>query len=127
MAISLTAAIPVPNITRIVLARPPRFFDGAAVLDLEVRSSPANSRVKPVQLIVRNGGADGASDVIKANPTPTGFDSDVIVQGSALEVGGLADTVETAYRSGANKAAALRAVESALLAANVVQLAGTVP
>lgn len=125
MAIVLTAAIVVPNIGRAVLARPPRFFDGAAVMDFELRNV-ASARIKRVEVWARNGGADGKCDVLRINPTPLGFDDDVAVAPGLIEVATAADQIEVAYRTGGNKAAALRAVEQKCIDLGIVTLVGTV-
>lgn len=126
MAIVLTTAINVPNIQRIVLIRPPRLFDDLAVCDLVIRSGGATPRERAVTVSVRNGATAGRSDRLIANATPLAFDDDIRLVPSGHEVVGGADSVEAAYRTGANKAAALRAVESFLLSSGIVQFAGTV-
>lgn len=126
MSIVLTSAISVPNIQRVALVRPPRLYDGIAICDFEARSGGATPRIKRIEVNVRNGAADGRCDVLRIKAAPASFDDDIEVAPSSREVTGAADAVEAAYRGGANKAAALRAVETYLLSAGIVTLAGTV-
>lgn len=125
MPIVLTTPISVPNVQRIDLERPPAFFVDACQLVLQIRSGPAQGRIRTVELWVRNGGAAGRCDVLRVNPTPVGFDDDITVTGNFLEVVNAADQIDTAY-AGANRAAKIRAVLTALQALNIIQLAGAV-
>lgn len=124
MAITLTTPIAVPNITRIKVADV-LLFDSANVakINVEALSTPANGRRKSFQLEVAN----GKSQSIAKNVASTQFDDDVVYSGRIDTATGY-DQVEAAYRSGANKAAAYRAVETALLALGVIDatLTGTV-
>src|SRR5688500_15727430 len=117
MAIVLTTAISVPNIQRVVLARPPQIFENDCLLTFEARSGGAPQRVKMFDVWVRN---SVPCDVIKKNLTAVKFDEDIIIAERSLSVAGAADQVEAAYRTGATKAAALRAVETACLSLGIV-------
>lgn len=126
MAIVLTTPVAVPNVQRIVLVQPPRIHAGLAVCELEIRSGGGTPRVRKVFLSIRAGGTNGRSDRLMVNATPLAFDDDILLSPSAIDVTGADDAVEAAYRTGANKAAALRAVETYLLSSGIVQFAGTV-
>jgi hypothetical protein len=123
MAIVFTSAITVPNIPRATLVRC-RLFDNSAALDYELRNNTAG-RTKAVTVWARNT-VDGKCDVLQANPTPVAFDDDVRVNPAALTSATAADQIEVAYRTGANKAAALRAVEQKCIDLGMVTIAGTV-
>ena len=121
--ITLTAAIAVPNIQRVKISEV-LFFDAssAAVVKGAVLSSPANNRSKLFELTIKN----GLCDVLGPNPTPTRFDEDLVVSYQAITVAAGYDNLEAAYRGGANKAAAFRAVESRGIADAWLVLVGAV-
>jgi hypothetical protein len=123
MAIVLTAPITVPNVGRVVLVRA-HIFENSVQLEWEAKNV-ASARVKSFVTWARNT-VDGKCDVLQVNPTPVGFDDDIRVSGSALASATAADQIEIAYRTGANKAAALRAVEQKCLDLGLVTLVGTV-
>jgi len=128
--IALTASVTVPNITRIKLARSPSFAEGATILEFEVLSSAANNRSKRYTVVVRNGGGDGVelSDTLMVNPAPRGFGDGLMVSSASLDLSGGSDQVEAAYRTGASRGAAVRAVEQKCLDLGILHssLAGTV-
>jgi hypothetical protein len=123
MAIVLTAAITVPNIGRAVLVRA-HIFENSVQLEWEAKNV-GSARVKSFVTWARNT-VDGKCDVLQVNPTPVSFDDDLRVLGSSLASATAADQLEVAYRTGANKAAALRAVEQKCLDLGLCTLVGTV-
>lgn len=132
--ITLTTPIPVPNGTRI-RAEHAQFIEDAnsidempsetgpiALVKLRVMSSPANNRSKLFRLVIRNGLCDG----IRKSTTATAFDGDVEM--FAITSATAYDQIEAAYRGAGGRAAALKAVETALLTLGIIDatLTGTV-
>jgi hypothetical protein len=128
MAIVLTAAVVIPNAQRAVLQRI-GFFENAVKMEWEIRNVASN-RTKKFDVWARNA-VDNAPannakcDVLQINPTPTGFDDDIRVNGSSLTSATAADQIDTAF-VGANRAAKLRSVEQKCLDLGIVTLVGTV-
>lgn len=121
--ITLTAAIAVPNIQRVRL-HPPQFFDDANQMAVrgDILSSNAAGRIKSFQIWVRN----GRSDALLVNSTPTKFDEDIKISDGAVSVADAYDQAEAAYRGGATKVLAVKALEQKLIDLNIIQLVGTV-
>jgi hypothetical protein len=123
MAIVLTAAIVIPNAQRAVCQRA-GFFENSVKMEWEVRNVASN-RTKRFDVWARNT-VDGRCDVMQINPTPTAFDDDIRVNAATLVSATAADQLEAAYRTGANKAAGLRAIETLCMSLGIVTLVGTV-
>lgn len=126
MPLVLTVPITVPNIQRIDLERPPTFFADSCQCIMQIRSGPAAGRISTVEMWVRNSVGGGLCDILRVNPTPVLFSDDIQLLPNALSVPTGADQVEAAYRTGASRAAGIRAVLTTLQSLNIIQFAGTV-
>lgn len=123
MTISLTTPIVIPNATRVkVTDLSIEDSLSRAVITVAVLSSPATGRVRRFSLTVRN----GASASLAKNATADDWSNEFAL--GAVDTPTGYDEVEAAYRTGANKAAGFRAVETKLLAIGVLSadFAGTV-
>lgn len=122
--ISLTTPVAVPNITRIqVVAFQADEEANEGVVTVELRSPAGSNRVyRRMKLAVRNGKSEG----LALNASPTGYQD--LVSDIVVDTPTGFDTVLAAYVGAANKAARLRAVETALISLGVLGsgLGGTV-
>jgi len=123
MTCTLTTPIAVPNVTRWRVLAPPVLSDDGtqAVVRVRFDSPPASGRrLGPFEILARN---TGTSVGLALAAAPEKFDD--MVTSVYLTVPNAADTIEAAYRGAGTKAAALRAVEAALLSTGLVAAALT--
>lgn len=110
MTIALTTNVNIPNVNRIRVKRfvPDDGQGNAMVVVVAVTGGGGNIESHPHTITLRDVEQSG---VVMANATPTGL-GDVLVPGASIVIPNAASDAEAAYRSGNNKAAALRALET---------------
>jgi len=121
--ITLSVPVAIPNIARLRVERDPQDAGTEYVVTVRAQNL-ANTRAVSYDLVVRN----GACDQLRVNPLSKSFDDTLYVARDAFTNATGADQIEAAKRSGATKAAMLRAVETAMQAVGCFEaaLAGAV-